>query len=133
MTERTRSRPSTVAAIVAPGAAALLSAATAFVLHHSPAPAPKAPPGEAVTPGTRPDDAAVARLRQQTRTADAELTRLRAQLARVNSELAKVNTAPVERPAVQAAPPADVVPAALEVAAPPAPAPPPVDASTGAS
>lgn len=135
MTERTRSRPSTVAAIVAPGAAALLSAATTFALHHSPVPAPKASPVEAAAPGTRSDDAAVARLRRQSKAADAELTRLRAQLAQVNSELAKAPSAPTEPPPGDVAgPPAQVVPAALQPAAPPAPAPaPPVDASTGAS
>lgn len=133
MTERARSRPSTVAAVVAPGAAALLSAATAFALHHNPA--PKAQPVQAAVPGTRTDDVAAARLRQQAKTADAELTRLRAQLARLNSELAKADAAPVAPPrAVTATPPEDVVPAALEQVAPPASAPaPPVDASTGAS
>jgi hypothetical protein len=142
MTERTRSRSSTVAAIVAPGAAALLSAATAFALHHSPAPAPKASPVEAAAPGTRADEVAVARLRRQTKAADAELKRLGAQLAQVNSELAKADSAPIELPRVDVAgPPADVVPAAVVPDAPapaaapaaaPAPAP-PVDASTGAS
>jgi len=163
MTERTRSRPSTVAAIVAPGAAALLSAATAFALHHSPAPAPKAAPVGAAAPKTRTDDAAVAHLRRQTKTADAELKRLRAQLAQVNSELAKARSAPIVLPRVAAAGrPAGGVPAAAQAqaqaqvpapaaaapapaapapaapaAAAPAPAapapPPPVDASTGAS
>ncbi|HST46954.1 hypothetical protein [Jatrophihabitans sp.] len=133
MTERARSRPSTVAAVVAPGAAALLSAATAFALHHNPA--PKAQPVQAAVPGTRTDDVAAARLRQQAKTADAELTRLRAQLAKLNSELAKADAAPVAPPRGEsAAPPEDVVPAALEQVAPPASAPaPPVDASTGAS
>jgi hypothetical protein len=135
MTERTRSRPSTVAAVVAPGAAALLSAATAFVLQHNPAPAAKAAPVEAAAPGTRTDDVAVARLRRQAQAADAELTRLRAQWAQVNSELAKAGSAPVPPRAPAAGPPAEVVPVALEHAAPPAQAapPPPVDASTGAS
>lgn len=144
-------------AIVAPGAAALLSAATAFALHHSPAPAPKASPVKAAPPKAPATDAAVARLRRQTKTADAELKRLRAQLAQVNSELAKANSAPRVLPRVDAAgPPANVVPAGPAAqpaaaqpgpAAPPAPAqpapaqpapaapapPPPVDASTGAS
>ncbi|HEY0165974.1 MAG TPA: hypothetical protein VGB75_02935 [Jatrophihabitans sp.] len=145
MTERTRSRSSTVAAIVAPGAAALLSAATAFALHHSPEPAAKASPVKpvkAATPATGADDAAVARLRRQSTTADAELKRLRAQLAQVNSELAKAAAAPIELPRVDpAGPPVEVLPAAPgpaaapPPAAPPAPAPPPppVDASTGAS
>ena len=154
MTEHTRSRSSAVTAIVAPGAAALLSAATAFALHHSPAPAPKAKPVKAAAPGARVDDAAVARLRRQTKAADAELKRLRAQLAQLNSELAKadsdlakVRSAAVERPRVDpAGPPVYAVPAAPAYAAPAAPAAqpapaqpapaqpaPPVDASTGAS
>jgi len=120
--------------MVAPGAAALLSAATAFALHHSPAPAPKPSPVKAADPGARADDAAG--LRSQSKSADAELTRLRAQLAQLNSELAKAGSAPPREAA--AAPPAEVVPVALEPAAQPAPAPapapaPPVDASTGAS